>query len=289
MDDIGIEIGRVWDNVDDEGWISANNGSYQGKIQTGWEVANQDHLTKIGKALSRFPRKIPSKYSHEIRHKGDFPYFTLRATVDNQGYTILELTMKSSRTNKLLRVEADYPKKVDIFAPTPLLTNSAKSDDVFERESVVSFEVDHSAIQRLGELLLKFSDRHPDTGLLKYHILRWSPNPNNDTLLEFELPNLDEAQQEWERLKQKHPLQGENLKKEPLKPDNNASVQFEFPKQEHPKVEHLQMDLALKEWEHLKRKHPLGGKPKKKKEPWWKSLFRPDGMGPWLPPDIKKE
>ena len=245
MDYIGIEIGRVWDNVDDDGWVMANDGSSQCKISTDWEEGGQEHLGQMGKALSRFPRKIPSQYSHEIRRKGDAPYLALRTRADNPRHILLEVTMRSTRTQKLLRPEAEYPRKVDIFAPTPSPTDLLK--DEFDGECLVSFKVEPLAIHRLGELLLKFSERHRDTGLLKYRILRWSPNPDNDALIDFELPKLDEALTEWERLKREHPLQRETPRKEPSKPDNDASVEFEFPKQEHTEVEHLQMDPALKE------------------------------------------
>lgn len=75
MDYIGIEIGRIWPdgNADNEGWVMANDGSSQCKIGTDWEEGNSFHLEEMGKALIRFPRKVPSQYSREIRQKGDFP------------------------------------------------------------------------------------------------------------------------------------------------------------------------------------------------------------------------
>lgn len=67
--------------------------------------------------------------------------------------------------------------------------------------------VEPAAIHRLGELVLEFS--RP-----KYRLLRWSLNPDNDALVEFEYPKqeqsklkhpkLDPATEEWERLRRKH-------------------------------------------------------------------------------------
>ncbi|MBI4188594.1 MAG: hypothetical protein HY529_05255 [Chloroflexi bacterium] len=221
MDKIGIEIARLWDNVDDDGWVSANDGSSQGKIHTDWEEGN--HLKKMGKALRHFPRKVPDQYSHEIREEGEFPYLVLRAHADNLGHTLLDVAMKSTRTNKLLRPGADYSKKVDIFAPGRLHTDLVKSltRDEFDGERLVSFKVEPSAVHRLGELLLRFSERQRDSGLLKYRILRWSPNPDDDTLVEWEHPKLecpkrpkmDPTLAEWERLKKKHPTPEEKAMK----------------------------------------------------------------------------
>ena len=191
MDYIGIEIGRDWAwsaSWEEEGWVWANDGSSQGKIVTDyWEDRGQEHLIKMGKALRRFPKKVPGQYSREVREKADFPYFVLRAHADNPEHIFLEIILKSRA----------------------------------EEERCISFTVEPSAIHRLGELLLEFSkwERHS----FKYHILRWSPNPNNDELVEFELskreqpkverPQMDPAMKEWERLKRKHPTPEERAKK----------------------------------------------------------------------------
>jgi hypothetical protein len=216
MDEIGIEIGRIWDNVDDEGWFSVNDGSCRGKIRTGWEAPN--HLIKMGKALSRFPRKIPDKYSYEIRQQRGFPhsYLALRAHADNTEHALLEVMMKGTDE------EADHPQERDIFTPVRLSIDLVKSQtrDEFDGEVLVSFKVEHLAIHRLGELLLKFSERHR-ADLLKYRILRWSTNPDKDELVEFEHPKseslkrheMDPAFAEWERLKKKHPTPEEKKRK----------------------------------------------------------------------------
>ena len=73
MDYVGIEIGRVWDYENDDGWFSANDGICHGKIHTDWEA--ESHFKRMGKALSRLPRKIPSQYFDDIGEKDSFPYF----------------------------------------------------------------------------------------------------------------------------------------------------------------------------------------------------------------------
>ena len=208
MDYVGIEIGRVWDYENDDGWFSANNGSCHGKIRTDWEV--EYHFIKMGKALSRFPKRIPSQYSREIGGKDAFPYLVLRAHADNLLHVNLEVMMKG------IDEEADRPRDRDIFAPSHLSIDLAKSQTHNELggEVLVSFEVEPSAIHQLGELLIKYSEKHRHTGSSKYRILRWSPNPDNDALIEFDLPKLenyksepsklDPALKEWERLRRKH-------------------------------------------------------------------------------------
>jgi len=189
MEYIGIEIGRDWAwsaSCADEGWVSANDGSSQCTIGTDWEEGDQEHLVEIGKTLKNFPKKIPSQYSHEIKRKGDLPYFVLHAHAYTHGHLFLEIV----------------------------------TNDSAEANCHISFEVEPLAIHRLGELLLAFQkwERHS----LKYHIMRWSPELDKDELVEFELsqrehpkveaPQMDPAMKEWERLKRKHPYPGEPKK-----------------------------------------------------------------------------
>jgi hypothetical protein len=220
MDRIGIEIGRVWDNADDDGWLLANDGNSRGKVRTDWELSGKDHLIKMGEALKRFPENIPGQYLHEIRIKDDLPHLIFHARADNPKQILLGVTMKSTRTNKLLPPDADYPPEFDIFAPGRLSTELVKSqtNNELEGECTISFAVDPSGVHRLGELLLRFSERERGIGLFKYRMVRWSPNPDGDSLIEWEHPQpehseIDPAFAEWERLKKKHPAPKEKERK----------------------------------------------------------------------------
>ena len=70
-------------------------------------------------------------------------------TTDNQGHTALQVVMNN------------------------------KDDAPDEGECRFSIMVEPWAIHRLGELVLKFSDS-------KYFALKWSLNPDNDELVEWE-------------------------------------------------------------------------------------------------------
>jgi hypothetical protein len=158
MDEIGIEIERqepqYYEREEGDNIVfSANSGVFQGSIS----IMGIWFDWRIGKALSAFPRKLPDEYSYEIgSNKPDnkSPYFSLRAyTRDNLGHTALQVTMNN------------------------------KKDSPEDGECCFSIVAERSAINRLGKLISEFSNE-------KYRLLKWSPKPDNDALVEWEHPKL---------------------------------------------------------------------------------------------------
>jgi hypothetical protein len=184
MDNIGIEIvdsvrpGQVC--------ILVNNGVIQSKIELDWEDVELD-FKDMGKVLRRFPKKVPARYHHEFhdwRVKKELPYLVFGAYAENSGHVFLEVTMRSTRHYKLIRPEADWPRVIDIFesiSPTEVQKYE------FEGERLVSYTVEPMAIQRLGKLLLKFSDQ-------KYYMIRWLPYSDNDIFMERKHPTPEEME-----------------------------------------------------------------------------------------------
>jgi len=218
MDYIGIEINR------DGGYLCflANNGVIQSKIATDWEWEDVDqHLKEMGKALRKFPKKVPARYSHEFRGEDDVPYLVLSAYADNSEHVLLEVTMRSTSSYSLIHPEANWPRVVSIFES---ITSNEWHKYHFDGERLVSFTVEPLAIRRLGELFLKYLEKNRDTGYWRYHVIGWSPNPDNDVLIESDYrkreqpklkrPKLDPALKEWERLRRKHPTAEEIERKE---------------------------------------------------------------------------
>jgi hypothetical protein len=131
--------------------FSANNGLFGGVLEY---FCNADDLKKIGLALQSFPENIPDDYIYEIgstRPEDNFAYyFALHAyTTDTSGHCAFQIVIDNKR-NK----------------PT-------------EGECRFSIEAEPSAINRLGELLLIFSE-------LKHHSMDWSLAGDCDSLVENE-------------------------------------------------------------------------------------------------------
>jgi hypothetical protein len=150
MEEIGIEINLGYE---DDTMLclqfTANNGRFQGQFL--W-YCYPNELKEIGNALSTFPKKVPDEYLFELGSPQDrvnYLYnFALHAyTYDKSGHSALEITIK---------VNYDKPE---------------------EEECRFSIKAEAWAFHRLGEQIIEFSK-------LKYSLLKWSLNPDNDILLE---------------------------------------------------------------------------------------------------------
>jgi len=159
MAEIGIEIERQYQEEYEDNTVvfSANSGVFQGSIAICLDVGN---LMRIGKALSTFPKKVPDEYSCVMgsnQPDDKSPYFVFRAyTRDNLGHTALQVTMNN------------------------------KKDSPEDGQCCFSIIAERSGINRLGKLILKFSD-------WKYRTFKWSPYPDKDSLVEWEYLKLPKS------------------------------------------------------------------------------------------------
>jgi hypothetical protein len=172
MDEVGIKIERSYQG--DGEWerilFSASIGDCHDDTSLD---CGEGNFKEIGNALRVFPKKRPDEYSCTLESEYGSGDFKLHAYADKLGHTNLEIVIERADNN--------------------------------ERRFLIPAEP--AAIQRLGELFLKFSKP-------KYRLGIWSLNPDSVTLLEWELPKLehpkiDPALAEWEHLKKKHPTHEE--------------------------------------------------------------------------------
>jgi hypothetical protein len=144
MDEIGIEIQLGYE---DDYILDLTFTANNGGFQgkVQW-YCNPDDLKNIGEALSPFPNKIPDEYIFDV--DTNWSHLSIKAyNFDRSGHCALQI----------------------------YINNNKKNPD--EGECRFSIVVEAWAIHRLGELLKKFST-------LKYSYLKWSPNPDNDLLVE---------------------------------------------------------------------------------------------------------
>lgn len=131
--------------------LSASNGLFAGQL--GY-FCNADDIKEIGTALQSFPNKIPDEYLYEIgsarQEDNSAYYFALHAyTTDRSGQCALQIVIDNNQ---------DKPN---------------------EGACRFSIKTEPSAINRLGKLLLRFSET-------KHHTLNWSLSGENDCLIENE-------------------------------------------------------------------------------------------------------
>ncbi|MGB7582114.1 MAG: hypothetical protein WBL85_06675 [Sedimentisphaerales bacterium] len=137
MDTIGIQLKRY---PYEEPYhlnlaLSASNGLFAGQLEY---FCNADDIKKIGTTLQSFPNKIPDEYLYEIgsAQKGNNSayYFALHAyTTDMSGQCALQIVIDNNR---------DKPD---------------------EGACRFSIKAEPSAINRLGKLLLRFSEMKHQT------------------------------------------------------------------------------------------------------------------------------
>jgi hypothetical protein len=131
--------------------FSASNGRFSGSL--GY-YCNTDNLKELGMALRSFPKKVPDDYLYEIgstRPEDNCAYyFALHAyTTDMSGHCALQVVIDNKR------------------------------DKPYEGECRFSIAAEPLAINRLGGLLLTFSN-------LKHCSMAWSLSGKSDCLVENE-------------------------------------------------------------------------------------------------------
>jgi hypothetical protein len=131
--------------------FSASNGLFEGHLEF---FCNATGIKELGTALHSFPNKIPDAYSYEIgsaqKENNSAYYFALHAyTTDMSGRCALQIVVDN---------------------------NQDKPDEGACRFSI---KAEPSAINRLGKLLLTFSE-------MKHQTLNWSLSGENDCLIENE-------------------------------------------------------------------------------------------------------
>ncbi len=129
--------------------FSASNGFFSGYLEYFW---NARHLKEIGMALKSFPNKVPDDYLFELGSKmpdSNYAYyFALHAyTLGQTGYCALQIVIDN------------------------------KQDSPEAGECRFSIAAEPSAINRLGKLLLTFSE-------LKHQSMIWSLSGEDDCLIE---------------------------------------------------------------------------------------------------------
>ena len=129
--------------------FSANSGRFNGSLVYFCSV---DNLKELGMALRSFPKKVPDEYLYQIgspRPEDNCAYyFALRAyTVDMSGHCALQIVIDN------------------------------RQDKPCEGQCRFSIKAEPSAINRLGGLLLTFSE-------LKHRSMTWSLSGKSDRLVE---------------------------------------------------------------------------------------------------------
>ena len=150
MRTIGIQLKRYpFEEPNLHLMFSASNGFFNGFLDY---FCNANDLKEIGIALQSFPKKIPDDYLYEIgskRPQDNFAYyFALHAyTIDQSGHCALQVVIDNRQAKP------------------------------YEGECRFSIKAEPSAINRLGEMLLTFSN-------LKHLSMNWSLTGENDRLVE---------------------------------------------------------------------------------------------------------